>query len=42
MASVIYRCPTKDVKVQIWFDEPTNGRETYISIDARPVLGSTS
>ena len=32
MASVIYRCPTKAVKVQVWFDEPTNDRETYISI----------
>ena len=32
MASVIYRCPTKAVKVQVWFDEPTNDGETYISI----------
>jgi hypothetical protein len=32
MASVIYRCPTKAVKVQVWFDERTNDRETYISI----------
>ena len=32
MASVIYRCPTKAVNVQVWFDEPTNDRETYISI----------
>jgi hypothetical protein len=32
MASVIYRCPTKAVKVQVWFDEPINDRETYISM----------
>ena len=32
MASVIYRCPTKAVNVQVWFDEPTNDGETYISI----------
>ena len=32
MGSVIYRCPTKAVNVQVWFDEPTNDRETYISI----------
>jgi hypothetical protein len=32
MASVIYRCPTKAVKVQVWFDEPTNDHETYMSI----------
>jgi hypothetical protein len=32
MASVIYRCPTKAVNVQVWFDEPTNDRATYISV----------
>jgi uncharacterized C2H2 Zn-finger protein len=32
MASVIYRCPTKAVNVQVWFDEPLYDRETYISI----------
>ena len=32
MASVIYRCPTKALNVQVWFDEPTNDSETYISI----------
>jgi hypothetical protein len=32
MASVSYRCPTKAVKVQVWFDEPINDGETYISM----------
>ena len=31
MVSVIYRCPTKSLKVQAWFDEPGDGH-TYISI----------
>jgi hypothetical protein len=32
MASVIYRCPTKSLKVQAWFDGLPNYEEAYISL----------